>query len=162
VAAIASAHSIAGQPFDRSCIKDDLKGIRRETARAKRKARPLVATDLQAILAGFGEGNRSARDRLLFALGFAGALRRSELMGLDWQIRGSRTGFIVQDDRGLVLTALSSKTGKGEPEEIIIPCTDMPTACSALTDWIARAGIEPGEGGPVVCHCQLPQRGGGR
>jgi integrase len=118
--------------------------IRRETARAKRKARPLVATDLQAILAGFGEGGRSARDRLLFALGFAGALRRSELVGLDWQIRGSGTGLIVQDDRGLVITLLSSKTGKGEPEEIIIPCSDMPTACNAIADWISRAGIQPG------------------
>jgi integrase len=144
VAAIASAHSIAGHPFDRACIKDDLKGIRRETARAKRKARPLVATDLQSILSGFGEGTRSARDRLLFALGFAGALRRSELVGLDWQTHESGTGFIVQDDRGLVITLLSSKTGKGEAEEIIIPCADMPTACSALTDWVGRASIQPG------------------
>jgi integrase len=84
------------------------------------------------------------RDRLLFALGFAGALRRSELIGLDWQIRGSGTGFIVQDDRGLVITLLSSKTGKGEPEQIIVPCSDMPTACNALTEWIGRAGIQPG------------------
>jgi integrase len=144
VAAIASAHSIAGQPFDRSCIKDDLKGIRRETARAKRKARPLVATDLQAILLSFGQGSRSARDRLLFALGFAGALRRSELIGLDWQIRESGTGFIVQDDRGLVITLLSSKTGKGEPEQIIIPCSDMPTACDALTNWIGRTSAQAG------------------
>jgi hypothetical protein len=51
----------------------------RETARAKRKARPLVTTDLQSILSGFGAGHRAARDRLLFALGFAAALRRSEL-----------------------------------------------------------------------------------
>jgi integrase len=144
VAAIASAHSIAGQPFDRACIKDDIKGIRRETARAKRKARPLVATDLQAILSSFGQGVRSARDRLLFALGFAGALRRSELVGLDWQEQGQGTGIIVQDDRGLVITLLSSKTGKGEPEQIIVPCSDMPTACSALADWLGRAGVQPG------------------
>jgi integrase len=81
---------------------------------------------------------------LLFALGFAGALRRSELIGLDWQIRGSGTGFIVHDDRCLVITLLSSKTGKGEPEQIIVPCSDMPTACNALTEWIGRAGIQPG------------------
>jgi integrase len=144
VAAIASAHSIAGHHFDRACIKDDLKGIRRETARIRRKARPLVATDLRAILSGFGEGSRSAWDRLLFALGFAGALRRSELVGLDWQIRESGTGFIVQDDRGLVITLLSSKTGKGEPQQIIIPCSDMPTACNALTDWIGRTSAQRG------------------
>ena len=142
VAAICSAHSIAGQPFDRACIKDDIKGG--ETARAKRKARPLVTTDLKTILAGFGSGHRAARDRLLFALGFAGAMRRSELVGLDWQVRGEGTGFLVRDDRGLVITLLSSKTGKGEPEEIIIPCADMPTASDALADWIARAGVQAG------------------
>jgi integrase len=81
VAAIASAHSIAGQPFDRLCIRDDIKGIRRETARVKRKARPLVATDLQSIPSGLGTGHRAARDRLLFALGFAAAMRRPELVG---------------------------------------------------------------------------------
>jgi hypothetical protein len=81
---------------------------------------------------------------LLFALGFAGALRRSELVGIDWQIRGSGTGIIVQDDRGLVITLLNTKTGKGEPEQIIIPCSDMPTACNALVDWISRAGVQPG------------------
>jgi integrase len=144
VAAIASAHSIAGQPFDRGWIRDDIKGIRRETARAKRKARPLVATDLQTILSGFGSGHRAARDRLLFALGFAAAMRRSELVGLDWQEQGQGTGFLVSDDRGLVITLLNTKTGKGEPEEIIIPCADMPTACDALAEWICRAGIQPG------------------
>jgi hypothetical protein len=71
-------------------------------------------------------------------------MRRSELVGLDWQAQGEGTGFLVRDDRGLAITLLSSKTGKGEPEEVIIPCVDMPTACNALADWIDRAGIQPG------------------
>jgi hypothetical protein len=131
VAAIASAHSIAQQPFDRSCIKDDIKGIRREHPRKKRQARPLVADDLKAILAGFGSDARAARDRLLFTLGFAAALRRTELVGLDWQEHGAGTGYIVKDDRGLVITLLNTNC-KGEPEEVIIPCADMPTACMHL------------------------------
>jgi integrase len=148
VAAIASAHSIAQQPFDRSCIKDDIKGIRREHQRKKRQARPLVSDDLKAILAGFGNGARAARDRLLFALGFAGALRRTELVGLDWQERSAGTGYIVSDDRGLVITLLNTKGGKGEPEEVIIPCADMPTACDALAAWATLANLQLGE--PVV------------
>jgi hypothetical protein len=44
LAAIASAHSIAGQPFDRAALKDALKGVRREKARPQRQARPLVAS----------------------------------------------------------------------------------------------------------------------
>jgi integrase len=118
MAAIASAHSVAQQHFDR--IKDDIKGIRREHPRKKRQARPLVADDLKAILAGFGNGARAARDRLLFALGFAGALRRTELVGLDWQERSAGIGYIVSDDRGLVITLLNTKGGKGEPEEVIM------------------------------------------
>jgi hypothetical protein len=46
--------------------------------------------------------------------------------------------------RGLVITLLNTKTGKGEPEQIIVPCSDMPTACSALADWLGRAGVQPG------------------
>ena len=140
-----SAHSIAGQPFDRGWIRDDIKGIRRERPRKKRQARPLVADDLKAILASFGTGTRPTRDRLLFALGFAGALRRTELVGLDWQEPGAGTGYIVRDDRGLVVTLLNTKGGKGEPEEVIIPCADMPTACDALTAWSALANLQPSE-----------------
>ena len=50
----------------------------------------------------------------------------------------------MRDDRGLAITLLNTKTGKGEPEEIIIPCADMPTACDALADWISRASVQAG------------------
>src|SRR5262249_38950646 len=81
LAAIASAHSIARQPFDRGALKNTLKGIRDEKSREQRQARPLIAVDLKAILGGFGNRPKDARDCLLLTLGFAGALRRSELVG---------------------------------------------------------------------------------
>ena len=140
-----SIHSIAGQPFDRACLKDLVKGIRRTTAKKQQQARPLVSADLKAILAGLGDGPRAARDRLLFALGFAGALRRSELVGLDWLERGEGDGFVIRDERGLVITLLRTKGGKGEPETVIVPCPDMPTACEALAAWASLANLQPGQ-----------------
>ena len=152
LAAIASAHSIAKHPFDRSALKDDLKGIRRVHARKPRQAFALVGIakdprglDLRGILSGLGSSAIDARDRLLLALGFAAALRRSELVGLDWKRQGTGDGYLTQDHRGIVITLLSTKGGKGEPVEVIVPCADMPTACDALDEWAAIAKLEPGQ-----------------
>jgi site-specific recombinase XerC len=81
----------------------------------------------------------------LLALGFAGALRRSELVGLDWKEQGSGDGVVSRDERGIVLTLLRTKGGKGEPETVIVPCQDMPTACEALERWAKTANLQPGE-----------------
>jgi hypothetical protein len=143
VAAIASAHSIAKEPFDRGALKDDLKGIRKAKPRKPRQARPLVATDLRAILGDFGEEVIDVRDRLLLTLGFAGALGRSELVGLDWQRPGDGTGTVVRDERGIAVTLLSIKAGDGEPVDVIIPCEDMPAACAAL-GWRAVPAHQQG------------------
>jgi integrase len=146
LAAIASAHSIAGQPFNRTAIKDAIKGVRREKARQPRQARPLVSTDIRAVLSGFAAGAASDdRDAALLALGFACALRRAELVGLDWQQHGSGDGFVMRDDRGIVVTLLRTKGGKGELETVIVPCADMPTACAALDRWAQTARLQPGE-----------------
>jgi hypothetical protein len=85
------------------------------------------------------------RDAALLALGFAGVLRRSELVGLDWQQQGSGDGVVTRDERGIVLTLLRTKGGKGEPETVIVPCQDIPTACEALERWAKTSNLLPGE-----------------
>jgi hypothetical protein len=87
------------------------------------------------------------KSALLLALGFAGALRRSELVGLDWKEQGSGDGVVTRDERGIVLTLLRTKGGKGEPEAVIVLCQDMPTACEALERWAKTANLQPGEPG---------------
>ena len=124
LAAIASAHGIAKHPFDRSALKDDLKGIRRVRKRAGGVDMPkgYEQLDMRGILSSLGSSAIDARDRLLLALGFAAALRRSELVGLDWKRQGTGEGYLTQDHRGIVITLLSTKGGKGEPVEVIVPC----------------------------------------
>ena len=112
--------------------------------------------DLRGILSGLGSSAIDARDRLLLALGFAAALRRSELVGLDWKRQGTGDGYLMQDHRGIVITLLSTKGGKGEPVEVIVPCEDMPTACDALDEWAAIGGLEPGQ--PVFLALDKAQR----
>ena len=78
-----------------------------------------------------------ARDAALLAVGWAAALRRSELVGLDWQSRGTGTGFVRLDERGLVVTLMASKASQDQAETIIVPCADMPAACQALESGLA-------------------------
>jgi integrase len=100
--------------------------------------------DLKDILGDLGDEVIDARDRLLLTLGYAGTLRRSELVGLDWQRPGDGTGYVVRDERGIVVTLLRSKAGNGDPVEVIVPCEDMPAACATLEAWVS-ANLRPGE-----------------
>jgi hypothetical protein len=49
-----------------------------------------------------------ARDAALLVLGWAAALRRSELVGLDWQKLGAGSGYVEILERGLVVTLPTS------------------------------------------------------
>jgi integrase len=143
-------HRNAGYPFDRKhpAIARTWKGISNTKAKteAKRQARPLMADDLRALV----ETLRplipaEARDAALLAVGWAAALRRSELIGLDWQSRGTGTGFVRLDERGLVVTLMASKASQDQTETIIVPCADMPAACQALEVWAGVAALKPGQ-----------------
>jgi integrase len=83
-------HRDAGYLLDRkhAAIARVWKGICNTKARQEtvRKAKPLLAEDLRALIDGLDQRIASgARDAALLALGWAAALRRSELVSLDWQ-----------------------------------------------------------------------------
>jgi integrase len=90
-----------------------------------------------------------ARDAALLALGWAAALRRSELVSLDWQKLGAGGGFVRIDERGIVVTLMASKASQDQAETIVVPTQHMPKACQALEAWAAVAKLESGE--PVFC-----------
>ena len=81
-----------------------------------------------------------ARDRALILLGFAGAFRRSELVGLD--IADCAFG-----KDGLTVTLRRSKTDQdGAGRKIGIPYGSNPETCPVRTiqAWIEQAGIDAG------------------
>ena len=75
----------------------------------------------------------------------AAALRRSELVGLDWQKRGSGSGFVRLDERGLVVTLMASKASQDQSESIVVPRADMAAAYEALEVWARVAHLKAGQ-----------------
>jgi len=60
-----------------------VRGIRRTLGTAKIKKAPATAERLLAMAANTGADLKGLRDRALLLIGFAGALRRSELVALN-------------------------------------------------------------------------------
>lgn len=112
LSAVVSAHRAAGHSFDRKhpLIAETWAGISRAKAKTheKRQARPIMADDLRELLSSLSPKLLAdARDAALLVLGWAAALRRSELVGLDWGKRGTGAGAVaIEEGRGLVVSRI--------------------------------------------------------
>ena len=139
---ISSAHSRADHDFDRHdrSIRMVMAGLREEKGCDVRRVRALTSDTLRSMT--FEGTAIGIRDRALLFLGVASGCRRSELVGLDWAAPGSGTGYVREDDRGVVLVLTRTKTGAGEPQEVAIP---HGPAVDALYDWAALADLREGE-----------------
>jgi site-specific recombinase XerD len=96
--AIAEAHKAAGldSPTHAGVVRNTLKGIRRTLGTAPAQKAPALTDDIRAMVESADPGAIGARDRALILLGFAGAFRRSELVGLDLEdCAFSRDGLTV-------------------------------------------------------------------
>ena len=137
LSALSEAARVAGQPSPRlaACVRAVRSGIRRTHGTASAQKAPLLPGQLRKILAALPDGLLGARDRALLLLGFAGALRRSELVALE-----TRDVEWVED--GLKVTLRRSKTDQeGAGETIGIPYGSSPQVCPvrALRAWLAAS-----------------------
>ena len=134
VAAIARACGVAGQPLDTKhpAIRETLRGIARTHGSPARRAAALTTAEMRKLSRACGVDLAGARDRALLLIVFAGALRRSELVGLD-------VAHVAWTDEGLKLTIVRSKTDKqGEGAEISLSSGRNEETCpvAALRAWI--------------------------
>ncbi len=124
------------QRDERMVIADTLAGIRRE-ARARPSARKaaITARELASMIAAAdGQGTRAIRDRAIMALGLAAALRRSELVALEWR-------DVELVDKGLKLTLRHSKTDQeGAGQVIAVPAGKVLKPVERLQAWLAVRG----------------------
>ena len=97
-----------GQPMDRTDrhVATVLAGIRRTQGRPPEQKEAILPEDLLAMIATLDLGDlRGLRDRAILLIGFAGGLRRSEIVGLDCRREdGLSGGWIEFFDEGLLLT----------------------------------------------------------
>jgi integrase len=142
VAAIARACRTAGHPLDTKhpAIRETLRGIgRRHGGRARRSA-ALTTAEIKQLSEVCGSSLAGKRDRALFLLGFAGALRRSELVGLDIE-------HVTWTSAGLKLLIVRSKTdkeGSGTEISILHGSSDATCPAAALKTWITDANLKAG------------------
>ncbi len=137
--AIAEAHKAVGveSPTHHPMVTNTMKGIRRTKGTAPVQKAPTLTDDIRAMVDATDTGIIGTRDRALLLLGFAGAFRRSELVGLD-----------VEDctfgKDGLTVALRRSKTDQdGVGRKIGIPYGSNPDTCPVRTiqAWLEIAGI---------------------
>ena len=136
-----------GQPLDRKDrhIATVMAGIRNKHAAPPRQKEAVLPEDLIGMLETLDRGTlRGLRDRAMLLLGFAGGLRRSEVVGLDCgrdQTEDS-SGWVEILDKGMLLR-LRGKTGWREVE-VGRGSSDATCPVVALETWLKLARIAHG------------------
>lgn len=138
-AAIRYLHFAAGCPVPtaEAQVTETLVGIRREAAEhgdhpAKKTA--VTALALQQILAPIDDDLPGLRDRALLLVGFAGALRRSELAGI-------RVEHLEEREHGLHLTLPHSRRTSAPAGASPWPCPTASPSSAQCGRW--GAGLMP-------------------
>lgn len=135
-----------GQRLDRKDrhIATVLAGIRRKHARPPTQKEAILPEDIRAMLATLPHDLRGLRDRAILLIGFAGGLRRSEIVALDHgkDDTPDSGGWVQILDDGALLT-LRGKTGWREVE-IGRGSSDQTCPVHALTQWLHYARIDFG------------------
>lgn len=141
-AAIAAAHRESGYPTPTShpAIRELLKGMTRKIGTPPKPVDALLSEDIKRMAHALPNTLIGTRDKALILLGFAGAFRRSEIVGLD-------VDDITFREEGLVILLRRSKTDqKGEGRWVGIPYGKNPETCpvTALRRWLTISSISEG------------------
>ena len=144
LASIGKKHRHEGHPSPASMshrvVGETWRGIRRANGIAPAAKAPLLAADLRRMSAAASAGIRGLRDRALLLLGFAGAFRRSELVGINIEDLDFRP-------EGLVILLRRSKTDQervGRRVGVPVAADPQTCACRSVRRWIDAANLVTG------------------
>jgi integrase len=144
LAAIRSAHQAARlkNPTGDPLVKRTMEGIKRTYGVAPRRVRALVKDDLLEVLVSVAKQKplKATRDKALLLLGWAAALRRSELVALT-------VSDVSYFDGGIELRIQRSKTDqRGAGQTVFVPVARAKDRCPvlALGAWLSLAQITSG------------------
>ena len=143
LAAISVRHQRAGleSPCAHRIVREVIRGISRAKGTRRVKKDAITLDVMRALLVAVeGDDAAARRDRAILLLGFAGALRRSEIAALTVSdLRWSKQGLVVHIAR--------SKTDQlGEGEDLAIPYVGIETLCAAraVRRYLAEADVMSG------------------
>lgn len=141
VAALSKIHEVRGldNPTKTELVRSTMRGIRRKRGTAQKQVSPITKERLIRMLETCDHNIKGVRGRALLLVGFASALRRSELVALNCK----NVEFVPE---GMILTIERSKTDQeGEGRRIGIPYAQG-DYCSvkALREYMERGEITEG------------------
>lgn len=139
---IAQVHQVAGfdAPTQSPKVRTVWRGIRRQLGVAPEQKVAAVTQHIEAMLTALPDSVAGLRTRALLLVGFSGALRRSEIVGLDRR-------DAVFGAQGIVLIIRRSKTDQESAGlKLGIPYGSDPKTCPvrALRAWLDASGITRG------------------
>lgn len=141
---VAIAHYHLGSGFENPMTDPAVRvvwdGIRRELGTAKRRKNPALTKLVRRLVAALPETTLGLRDKALLLLGFAGAMRRSEIVSLD-------VSDLELVEEGLIVTLRRTKTDQiGRGRQIGIPLGSNEKTCPvrAIKAWLSVSGIHAG------------------
>ncbi len=142
LAAIAYVHRMGAfdvLPTDALLVRQTLMGIKRKKLVAPHKKEPATHDLIQKMADRTDPSTLTGiRDRALLLMGFAGAFRRSELVGvLIEDIKVSAEGMVI-----LIRKSKTDQTGEGMTKAIIRGTTHCPVA--AVQAWLTATGLNEG------------------
>jgi len=142
ITAISRAHQLHNfpSPTAMAVVVETWKGIRNALGTAPAQKKPLLTLDIRRIMEALPDTKAGVRDRAILLLGFASAVRRSELVGLNIE-------DIEQLHEGLKVTLRRSKTDQeGRGHTIGVLYGTRPETCPvrAVEWWLSVRGPEPG------------------
>ena len=143
---IAVYHRAAGytSPTEHGVVRAVVSGLRRQLGVAQQQKTALEIDALRVVLARIPGNVRGLRDRALLLIGWAAALRRSELAAL-------RVSDLQFEPNGLIIALRRSKTDQEASGEVVaIPFGAQADTCPvrAVHSWLAVVGDE----GAVFCR----------
>ncbi|WP_278262264.1 site-specific integrase [Nocardia sp. AG03] len=158
-AAIAAVHAANGlpSPTRSDVVRLTLRGIRRTRRTPPTRKRPVLLHTLDQLLGelpapGWPTEPARRRDRLALLIGFAGALRRSELAGLRISDVHVRTDHATGEPLLIVHlpTTKTDPTGAAE-QRVALPRGTHPRTCPvcAYADWVRLLEIHA-DGGDLA------------
>ena len=145
ISAISENYNAAGQAASNPCkawiVKEALIGLTRLKGSMQKGKTPLYWEELEQMISYMDlQTLTGLRDRAVLLIGFLGAFRRSEIVGLD-------VDDIARYPQGIVLTIRHSKTDQTQEGQQVgipyLPDTSM-DGIHALYDWIRAADIHEG------------------
>ena len=142
LAAISKVHQAAGvEPPTRSLlVRETMKGIRRKVGVAPTRKAAIRVLHLRQWAQGLPDGLQGLRDRALVLLGYAGAFRRSELVGLDV----ADVEITLEGAKVILRRSKTDQEGEGQVKAIGYGLHPKTCPVKAVQEWLSSAGITAG------------------